>query len=110
VTSAAVSPPVVVYRTRYCPYCGMATRLLSDFQIPFREVDVSGDRERRRWLAAVTGQSSVPQIFVGEQPIGGYAELRALLRRGPEVLLRSAAAAAPETQLASAADEPQNKR
>lgn len=79
-------PEVVVYRTRYCGYCMMAARLLSSHDIPFREVDVSGDLERRRWLARVTGQRTVPQIFVGERAIGGYRELAAALRDGPDGL------------------------
>lgn len=83
-------PEVVVYRTPYCGYCVMAARLLSSHGVPFREVDVSGDMERRRWLMRVTGQRTVPQIFVGERSIGGYRELAALLRQGPEALLQPA--------------------
>lgn len=88
---APVLPEVVVYRTRFCGYCVMAARLLSSLQIPFREIDVSGDAERRRWLARVTGQRTVPQIFVGERSIGGYSELAAALRAGPEGLAKLAA-------------------
>lgn len=89
--SSATAPEVVVYRTQYCPYCMMAERLLSSLKIPFREVDVSRDRERRRWLLEVTGQQTVPQIFVGQRSIGGYRELSVLLRDGPERLARLAA-------------------
>jgi glutaredoxin 3 len=64
----------------------MAARLLSSHGIPFREVDVSGDHERRRWLLRVTGQHTVPQIFVGEHSVGGYRELSAVIRRGPEAV------------------------
>ena len=79
-------PDVVVYRTRHCPYCLLAARCLSSFGIAFREIDVSADPERRRWLAQATGQRTVPQIFVGERSIGGYAKLRELLRGGPAAL------------------------
>lgn len=89
-TTTPELPEVVLYRTPYCGYCVMAARLLSTHRIPFREVDVSGDLERRRWLARVTGQRTVPQIFVGEQSIGGYTELAALLRAGPDGLARLA--------------------
>lgn len=88
-------PEVVVYRTRYCGYCVMAARLLTSHQIPFREVDVSGDTERRRWLARVTGRQTVPQIFVGERSIGGYTELAAALRAGPDGLMQLAASHLP---------------
>lgn len=73
---------VVIYRTRFCPYCGMATRLLDSHQVPYSEVDVTGDGERRRWLLGVTGQRTVPQIFINGRPIGGFMELAALVRRG----------------------------
>lgn len=90
-TPREVLPEVVVYRTRYCGYCVMAARLLTSQKIPFREIDVSGDTERRRWLARVTGRQTVPQIFVGEHSIGGYTELAAALRAGPAGLAQLAA-------------------
>lgn len=73
---------VEMYRTRYCPYCTMAARLLDQHRVPFTEIDVSGDHERRRWLAQVTGRRTVPQIFIDGRSIGGYEELAALVRRG----------------------------
>jgi glutaredoxin 3 len=85
-TLTPTAPEVVVYRTRYCPYCTLATRLLSTLGVGFREVDVSGDPERRRWLARESGQRTVPQIFVGERSIGGYNELRQLLHGGAAAL------------------------
>ena len=73
---------VVVYRTRYCPYCTMASRVLDQKGVPFTEIDVTGDHERRRWLLEVTGRRTVPQIFIDGRSIGGYEELAALVRRG----------------------------
>jgi glutaredoxin 3 len=73
---------VVVYKTGYCPYCTMATRLLSQEEIEFTEVDVSNDHERRRWLVVETGQRTVPQIFINGRSIGGFDELARLARRG----------------------------
>jgi glutaredoxin 3 len=85
---------VVVYKTAYCPYCMMATRLLSQEQIAFIEVDVSKDHERRRWLAVETGQRTVPQIFINGRSIGGFEELARLARRGE---LHGLLALAPKT-------------
>lgn len=82
VSSAESSARVEMYRTRYCPYCTMAARVLDQRGVPFTEIDVSGDRERRRWLAQVTGRRTVPQIFIDGRSIGGYEELAALARRG----------------------------
>jgi glutaredoxin 3 len=89
-TSDPAGSEVVVYRTRYCPYCTLATRLLSENGVGFREVDVSGDPARRRWIAHQSGQRTVPQIFVGERSIGGYTELRVLLHAGADALFKGA--------------------
>lgn len=71
-----------MYTTRICGYCVAAKRLLSARGIPFSEVDVSRDVEKRAWLVQATGQRTVPQIFIGDESIGGYDELAALDRSG----------------------------
>ena len=73
---------VRVYTTRICGYCVMAKRLLNSLDIAFEEIDVSRDYEARQWLVTATGQRTVPQIFIGEQSVGGYTELAALNRDG----------------------------
>lgn len=92
-----MQPKVVMYRTPYCPYCSMAARLLSQLKLEFEEIDVSGDHERRRWLLAVSGQRTVPQIFINGHSVGGFDDLSALVRRGglPALL---AAPAVPEPE------------
>jgi len=89
-----VQPRVVIYRTPFCPYCGMAARLLSQLGLQFEEVDVSGDAERRRWLLTVSGQRTVPQVFINGHSVGGFDDLSALVRRGglPAFLARPPAA------------------
>jgi glutaredoxin 3 len=89
-------PRVRVFRTRHCPYCLLAARLLTSAGVEFEEIDVSGDRDKRRWLARVSGQGPVPPIFVGERPIGGYSELRVLLGGGPSALYAQASATSEE--------------
>ena len=74
--------PVTLYTTPICPYCVAAKRFLAKKGVPYTEIDVSGDDARRLWLVSVTGQRTVPQIFVGETSIGGYTDLRALDDRG----------------------------
>jgi glutaredoxin 3 len=82
-----------MYRTPFCPYCTMAARLLSQLGLEFEEVDVSGDAERRRWLLEVSGQRTVPQIFINGHSVGGFDDLSALVRRGglPALLAQPAA-------------------
>jgi len=73
---------VVVYATRYCAYCLRAKALLDRRGIPYRVVDVTGDDEARAWLVHRTGRRKVPQIFIGDEAIGGFAELAELDRAG----------------------------
>jgi glutaredoxin 3 len=75
--------PVKVYSTTYCPYCDRAKALLVKRAVPFEEVDVTTDNEKRAWLVKASGgRRTVPQIFIDEQPIGGSDELHALDRSG----------------------------
>jgi glutaredoxin 3 len=73
---------VTIYTTRVCGYCLAAKRLLGVRGIPFTEVDVSSDPEKRAWLVDATGQRTVPQVFIGDESVGGYDELAALDRAG----------------------------
>lgn len=73
---------VKLYTTTACGYCVAAKRLLDARDIPYDEVDVTGDHASRAWLVEVTGRRTVPQIFIKGDPIGGYVELAALDRSG----------------------------
>ena len=73
---------VKVYTTTICPYCFRAKALLSKRGIAYQEIDVSNDDETRAWLVKATGQRTVPQIFIGEESVGGSDELAALDRTG----------------------------
>lgn len=74
--------PVKVYTTSWCPYCVQAKKLLKDRQIPFEEIDCEGDDDLRSWLVEATGRRTVPQIFIGEEAIGGFTDLAALDKKG----------------------------
>lgn len=73
---------VVVYSTDYCPYCSRAKALLAEKNVAFTEVNVEERRDLRSWLARASGQSTVPQVFINNRPIGGYTELSGLNQRG----------------------------
>jgi glutaredoxin 3 len=73
---------VTIYTTRICPYCTAAKRLLTQRGAAYREVDVTGDDAKRAWLVETTGRRTVPQIFFGDEPIGGYDDLAALDKAG----------------------------
>ena len=73
---------VRMYSRRWCGYCTAAERLFQEKGIDFEEIDTTGDHAARRWLAEVTGRSTVPQIFINGKSVGGYDDVKALDRRG----------------------------
>lgn len=73
---------VVIYTASYCPYCRAAKALFDSKGMPFEEVDVEGDDAKRAWLVKVTGQRTVPQIFIDEKPYGGFSDIQALDKEG----------------------------
>ncbi len=73
---------VVLYGTRFCPYCVAARQWFRDHNIPFDDIAVDGDARQRAWLLEQTGQRTVPQIWIGATHVGGYTDLLALSRAG----------------------------
>lgn len=73
---------VTIYTTPWCGYCHRAKALLTHLQIAFHEIDVSNAPDKRQWLVEVTGQRTVPQIFIAEESIGGCDELHDLHHSG----------------------------
>jgi glutaredoxin 3 len=73
---------VRIYTASYCSFCRHAKELLRERGIAFEEIDVTADARTREWLVGATGRRTVPQVFVGEKPVGGYEELRSLDRSG----------------------------
>lgn len=72
-----------MYTTNYCPYCRQAERFLTEQQVPFQNVDVTGnDALRAELVERSGGRKTVPQIFVGGTPIGGYSDMMALHQKG----------------------------
>lgn len=74
--------PIRIYTKPLCIFCWRAKALLWRRHLAFEEVVVGDDPARRAWLAELSGQATVPQIFIGERSLGGFTELRALDRRG----------------------------
>ena len=72
----------VMYSTAWCPYCAGARNLLNKIGVEFTELDISGNAKLRDEMLSRSGKTSVPQIFIGEQHIGGFDELSALDKAG----------------------------
>ncbi len=74
---------VTIYSTMLCPYCGAAKNLLSRKGVQYDEIDVTfAPGKRSDMILRTGGKRSVPQIFVGNDHVGGYDELHALEHAG----------------------------
>lgn len=73
---------VVMYCTRFCPYCISADRLLTHKGVPINKIPVDGDPDEWDRMQRRSGRNTVPQIYIGDYHVGGYDDLAALERAG----------------------------
>lgn len=77
-----MSAAIVMYSTRFCPYCVRARMLLESKNVEFNDIGVDARPELRREMMAKSGRRTVPQIWIGERHIGGYDDLARLEQMG----------------------------
>jgi glutaredoxin 3 len=71
-----------MYATGWCPYCRRAEALLRDKGVVFDWIDVEDHPGRREEMMRLSGRRTVPQIWIGEQHVGGCDDLFALEQSG----------------------------
>ena len=79
---ASAASRVEVYHKTWCSYSRAALALLDGKGAAYEDIDVTTDRLREQEMIERSGRTSVPQIFIGGESIGGYDELKALHARG----------------------------
>ncbi len=73
---------ITVYTTEPCSFCARVKGLLKARGLEYSEVNLSKDPIGRVELASRTGMLSFPQVVVGEELLGGYAETLGALESG----------------------------
>jgi len=74
---------IEIYATPTCPYCIAAKKLLADKNAEFTEINVAGDPGTRDVMTSrAGGRRTVPQIFIGNEHIGGADDLFLLESEG----------------------------
>lgn len=73
---------VVMYSTEQCPFCLAARMLLKKKGVAFEDILVSDNAELRATMEQRSGRKTVPQIFINDEPIGGFDELYAMDQHG----------------------------
>ncbi|NIF24122.1 glutaredoxin 3 [Candidatus Pantoea multigeneris] len=81
---------IEIYTKATCPFCVRAKALLKQKGAAFNEIAIDGDAEKREEMIKRSGRTTVPQIFIDAQHIGGCDDLFALDgRAGLDPLLQA---------------------
>jgi glutaredoxin 3 len=73
---------IIIYTTLVCPYCVRAKALLTRKGFTYEEINANDDDIRDEMIKKSGGMRTVPQIFIGDQHIGGCDDLYALEKDG----------------------------
>ena len=73
---------IEIYTTPWCGYCALAKGLLENKGAAYDEMDVMEDVAKRAEMRERSKRSTVPQIFINGEHIGGSDDLAALERAG----------------------------
>lgn len=71
----------IVWSKYHCPFCDQAKALLTQKGIQFEERKIGDGFTKEELLEAVPNARTVPQIFIDDQLIGGFTELKTHLQK-----------------------------
>ena len=78
-----MSTTVEIYTWSMCPFCIRAKALLEEKGVNYTEYCIDGDNAARRKMTdRANGKSSLPQIFINDQHIGGCDDIYELEQQG----------------------------
>ena len=73
---------ITIYSRSWCSFCNRAKSLLDSKGVDYINIDIEEQPEKRDEMIELTGRTSVPQIFIKDQAIGGCDDLFALHSSG----------------------------
>ncbi|CFR23058.1 glutaredoxin 3 [Yersinia kristensenii] len=73
---------IEIYTKATCPFCHRAKALLNSKGAAFHEIAIDNDPAKREEMMTRSGRTTVPQVFIDGQHIGGCDDLHALDARG----------------------------
>lgn len=74
---------IEIYTTQYCPFCVRAKQLLDSKGLTYEEIAVDNDPVKRAEMTQrANGRTSVPEVFIDGQFIGGCDDLFAYDAKG----------------------------
>ena len=72
----------IIWSKYHCPFCDQAKALLKMKGVQIEERNINEDWTKEQLLEAVPTARTVPQIFLDDQYIGGFTELKAYFNKG----------------------------
>jgi glutaredoxin 3 len=73
---------IVIYTQPWCPFCERAVYTLTKKGVAFQEINAPNGSAERAEATKRSGKTSVPQIFIDGELIGGCDDMLALDRAG----------------------------
>ncbi|MBU14182.1 MAG: glutaredoxin [Gammaproteobacteria bacterium] len=73
---------ITVYTRSLCGFCTAAINLLNEQGFKFEEIAADNNPSLRAELTQRSGQSTLPQVFVGDRSVGGHRELAVAIADG----------------------------
>ena len=74
--------PVTVYTDEICTLCHSVENLLNVREIPYEKVMIKPGSDEHEQLAARSGYTALPQVYIGSLLLGGYKETLAADQAG----------------------------
>jgi glutaredoxin 3 len=78
---------VVVFSKSYCPYCNNTKRLLDGYGAKYAHYELNQEADGsdiQDALLKLTGQRTVPNIFINKEHIGGNSDFEAVIAGGKD--------------------------
>ncbi len=75
-------PKIEIFCTPFCPYCVRAKKLLEQKNVEYEDIRVDQEPDRHKEMITRSNRTSVPQIFIDDDHVGGCDELFALESEG----------------------------
>ena len=73
---------VIIYTAWYCSFCDSAKALLNEKKISYKDIPVSKNDAQWKEMEQLSGNKTVPQIFINNKAIGGFDDLSLLEKTG----------------------------
>jgi glutaredoxin 3 len=72
---------ITIYTKSGCPNCVTAKNLLQSLNLEYKEIDIETGDRFANFVANYPEARQMPQIFIGDQRVGGLAGLQAALKK-----------------------------